>query len=220
MNELTVFDYNQMPIRTIQKDSGLWWVLADVCRVLGLNDAHKVAARLDEDERNLIPVTDTLGRNQNTTVINEPGLYSVILRSDKPEAKAFKRWVTHEVLPAIRKNGNYGTSYDKMEIAKMIVSCKTVGAVKAIMTLFDISPTPTFHVPQNANNSVTAFLQDGYDLTSAPAKEVYETYKSFCKGQKLVPSTRANFSKEIHKQTGLTVFRRRIDGILVGFYTL
>lgn len=94
-------------IRTVLQDGEVWWVLLDVCRALGLGSPHKVAARLDEDERNLIPVIDGVGRRQETAVINESGLYSVILRSDKPEAKAFKRWVTHEVLPSIRKTGAY-----------------------------------------------------------------------------------------------------------------
>lgn len=77
-----------------------------MCDVLKLGSPHKVAERLDEDEkgRNLIP---TLGGPQEMTIINEMGLYSVILRSDKPEAKEFKRWITHEVLPTIRKTGGY-----------------------------------------------------------------------------------------------------------------
>lgn len=69
----------------------------------------KVANRLEEDERNQITVTDSLGRKQNTYIINESGLYNVILRSDKPVAKPFRKWVTSEVLPAIRKHGGYLT---------------------------------------------------------------------------------------------------------------
>ncbi|MCI8704994.1 MAG: phage repressor protein/antirepressor Ant, partial [Anaerotignum sp.] len=80
----------------------------DVCEILGLGSPHKVFERLDEDEkgRNLIP---TLGGGQEMTVINESGLYNVILRSDKPEAKPFRRWVTSEVLPSIRRHGAYMT---------------------------------------------------------------------------------------------------------------
>jgi phage antirepressor YoqD-like protein len=66
-----------------------------------------IADRLDSDDVSLTYITDSLGRQQQTNIINESGLYSVILRSDKPEAKAFKRWVTHEVLPQIRKTGGY-----------------------------------------------------------------------------------------------------------------
>lgn len=108
MKELQVFNYEEKQMRTVQREDGLWWVLKDVCDVLGLGSPHKVADRLDEDEkgRNLIP---TLGGEQSVYIVNESGLYNVILRSDKPEAKKFKRWVTHDVLPTIRKHGAYMT---------------------------------------------------------------------------------------------------------------
>lgn len=104
MNELTVFNYGDFPVRTIQRDSEVWWVLADICRVLEIKNTTVVAQRLDEDE---VTKFDLGGLSGESNIINEPGLYSVILRSDKPEAKAFKRWVTHEVLPAIRATGCY-----------------------------------------------------------------------------------------------------------------
>lgn len=110
MNEMRIFDYHYHgnTVRTVERDGEPWFVLKDVCNVLGLGSAHKVADRLDEDERNQIPLTDSLGREQETTIINESGLYNVILRSDKPEAKPFRKWVTSEVLPTIRKTGGYG----------------------------------------------------------------------------------------------------------------
>lgn len=109
MNELQIFNYNGNEVRTIQKDGEPWWVLKDVCTVLGIVD-HKVAARrLEEDEVCQTPLTDSLGRMQEMTVINESGLYNVVLRSDKPEAKPFRKWVTSEVLPFIRKHGAYMT---------------------------------------------------------------------------------------------------------------
>lgn len=102
-----VFNYKGRQVRTVIKDGQPWWVLKDICDILELGSPHKVAERLEEDERIQIPVMDSLGRLQDTTIINEPGLYNVILRSDKPEAKVFKRWVTHEVLPSIRQTGSY-----------------------------------------------------------------------------------------------------------------
>lgn len=109
MNEITSWNYESSEIRTIQKDGEPWFVLADVCKVLELSSPHKVADRLENDERNQIPVTDSLGRYQNTAIINESGLYTVILRSDKPQAKPFRKWVTSVVLPSIRKHGAYMT---------------------------------------------------------------------------------------------------------------
>ena len=225
MNELTVFNYGESPIRTMQQNGEIWWVLADVCKVLEISNSRDAASRLDDDEKDGVGITDTMGRQQTATVINEPGLYSLILRSNKPEAKAFKRWVTHEVIPAIRKNGAYkSNTTDKREIAELILSCKTAAAVKGILALYNVqpSPLPPFHVPQNANNSVSLFLKDSLsvNLTVNPCKEVYKTYTTFCSLNGLVPSTLANFSKEIHKQTGLTVLRHRVNGILVGFYQL
>lgn len=109
MKEMQIFNYHDNEVRTIQKDGEPWFVLKDVCKVLDLGSPHKVAERLDEDEkgRNQIP---TLGGVQETTIINESGLYNVILRSDKPEAKPFRKWVTSEVLPSIRKHGAYMTT--------------------------------------------------------------------------------------------------------------
>lgn len=110
MNEIQIFNYNSNEVRTIQRDGEPWFVLKDVCQILGLDTTQlkKVADRLEPDEkgRNLIP---TPGGEQETWVINESGLYSVILRSDKPEAKPFRKWVTSEVLPTIRKHGAYMT---------------------------------------------------------------------------------------------------------------
>jgi anti-repressor protein len=107
MSNLQIFTYSDKQVRTILKDGNPWWVLKDVCDILELSNNRMVADRLEEDEVSQTYVTDNLGRQQETTIINESGLYNVILRSDKPEAKAFKRWITHEVLPAIRKTGGY-----------------------------------------------------------------------------------------------------------------
>lgn len=108
MEGLQVFQYQAKDVRTVDRDGQTWWVLADVCEALELKAPHRVASRLDEDERTFMTVVDTAGRRQEVIIINEPGLYSVILRSNKPEAKAFKRWITHEVLPAIHATGAYG----------------------------------------------------------------------------------------------------------------
>ncbi len=109
MNELQVFTYNGNEVRTVQKDGEPWWVLKDVCEVLGIGQAIRVAERLEEDEVSQTHLTDALGRRQATYIINESGLYNVILRSDKPEAKPFRKWVTSEVLPSIRRHGAYMT---------------------------------------------------------------------------------------------------------------
>ncbi|ATI75650.1 phage antirepressor Ant [Bacillus sp. FSL K6-1109] len=107
-----VFNYQDQQVRTVVKDNEPWFVAKDVCNVLNHSN-HKVAvSRLDEDEVSKVYLTDSLGRNQKTTVVNEAGLYSLILTSNKPEAKQFKRWITHEVIPTIRKTGGYVANDD------------------------------------------------------------------------------------------------------------
>jgi prophage antirepressor-like protein len=105
-NALQIFEFRGVQVRLVLADGEPKWVLRDVCDVLDLGSPHKVAERLDEDEkgRSLIP---TPGGMQEMAVVNESGLYNVIIRSDKPEAKEFKRLVTHEILPQIRKTGKY-----------------------------------------------------------------------------------------------------------------
>lgn len=109
MNEMQVFKYKDNEVRTVEQGGEVWWVLKDVCRVLGISKHRDTASRLDEDERGSVKV-DTPGGPQNMTIINESGLYKVILRSDKLEAKKFTRWVTHEVLPSIRRTGGYSAA--------------------------------------------------------------------------------------------------------------
>jgi len=105
---LAPFAYQGRQIRVTTDEHGVtWFVAADVCAVLDLPDTHKAVGRLDDDEKG-VSSTPTPGGQQSMTTVNEPGLYSLILGSRKPEAKAFKRWVTHEVLPAIRRTGSYG----------------------------------------------------------------------------------------------------------------
>lgn len=96
-------------VRVIEQDGQPWWVLTDVCKILELTTPSRVAERLDEDEVSQTHIIDRLGREQITSVITESGLYAVILRSDKPNAKAFRKWITSEVLPSIRKHGAYLT---------------------------------------------------------------------------------------------------------------
>ncbi len=87
-------------------DDAPWFIARDVCEVLGIKNPSDALSRLDDDEKG-IGITDTLGGKQELASISEAGLYSLIFRSRKKEAKAFKRWVTHEVLPAIRKTGRF-----------------------------------------------------------------------------------------------------------------
>ena len=102
------FDFEGTQVRTVTYETGLtWWVLTDVCKALGLSTPSRVSDRLDPDGVSQTHIIDSMGRDQVATVVNESGLYEVILRSDKPQAKRFRKWVTSDVLPSIRRHGAY-----------------------------------------------------------------------------------------------------------------
>lgn len=105
-NKLMIFENDAFgKVRTLNLNGEPWFVAVDVCSVLDLSNPTIAVSRLDEDER----AKFNLGRQGDATIVNEPGLYTLVLGSRKPEAKAFKRWITHEVIPAIRKHGVYIT---------------------------------------------------------------------------------------------------------------
>lgn len=107
MNEIQVFNNEQFgEVRTVMQDGEPWFVAADVCECLEIDRTQ--TRRLDEDEKGVYSI-QTPGGEQDMSIVNEPGLYSLILGSRKPEAKAFKRWITHDVIPSIRKHGVYAT---------------------------------------------------------------------------------------------------------------
>ena len=106
---MRAFSYGERAVRVVEVDGEPWWFVKDVAEALGLKNSSQAIARLDSDEKGVIS-NDTLGGAQDMAIVNEAGLYSLILSSKKPEAKEFKRWITHEVLPAIRQQGSYAIS--------------------------------------------------------------------------------------------------------------
>lgn len=113
MNQLQTFNFSNQSVRVVLKNGEPWWCAKDVCDIIGLNNGRQAVVKLDEDERDAVILNDAIGREQSFTVINESGLYNLILRSNKPEAKTFRKWVTSEVLPQIRKTGSYSLQIPK-----------------------------------------------------------------------------------------------------------
>lgn len=106
---MQIFKYEDNDqFRVIDREGEPWFVLTEVCKKIGIANPRDAASRLDDDEKDGVGISDAMGREQKTTVISESGLYSLVLRSSKPEAKRFKKWITSEVLPSIRKTGSYG----------------------------------------------------------------------------------------------------------------
>jgi anti-repressor protein len=108
-NSLQTLFYNEKEIRMAWKNDEPFWILKDVCDVMGIENSRNVVKRLNKDDVHQMYATDSTGREQQITVINEGALYSVVIRSEKPEARKFEHWITHEVLPTIRKHGAYFT---------------------------------------------------------------------------------------------------------------
>lgn len=108
-NQLQVFNNEEFgQVRTTIINNEPWFVVKDVCSVLEIKNSRDALSRLDDDEKGVVS-TDTLGGKQDLSIVNEAGLYTLVLGSRKPEAKRFKRWITHDIIPSIRKHGAYMT---------------------------------------------------------------------------------------------------------------
>ena len=134
-SNIQLFNYGESPVRTIKIDGQVWWVAKDVCDVLGyVNSRDVLAKHLDDDERSTVAIhdgTSLKGGNPNMNIINESGLYCLILRSNMPEAKKFRRWVTEIVLPQVMRDGLPETASEKltktiMYTARMILDAANI----------------------------------------------------------------------------------------------
>ena len=107
MNNLAQFNFNTQQVRVIAIEGEPWFVAKDLCTILDIANSSDALSRLDEDEKDVIGLTDTIGRNQSMAIVSESGMFALILSCRKPEAKPFRKWVTSEVLPAIVRGGTY-----------------------------------------------------------------------------------------------------------------
>lgn len=107
MKDLQIFNYQDTPVRMVLVDDEPWFIASDLVGILEIGRVHDAVRGLDDDERGTDSIR-TPGGEQEVTIVSEAGMYSLVLRSRKPEAKTFRRWITHEVLPSIRKTGGFG----------------------------------------------------------------------------------------------------------------
>lgn len=127
MNELQIFNSEEFgEIRIVSINDEPWFVASDICKALDISNPSVAIARLDEDERSKF----NLGRQGEGNIVNEYGLYSLVLASRKPEAKKFKRWITHEVIPSIRKHGGYIAGQDAMTDDQILAKALLVAQSK------------------------------------------------------------------------------------------
>jgi prophage antirepressor-like protein len=163
-NGLQVFSFEEKQVRVVEKGGEPCWVAKDVCGVLGLSDVSDAVERLDEDEkgRGFIP---TPGGTQEMLVINESGLYTLIVRSNKPEAQKFRKWVTSEVLPSIRKTGAYSVN-DTAQVSER--------------EKLDVQRRRADAMLNNSRLRIAKFVRetvkDVWDYLSPEAKQAYSVY--------------------------------------------
>lgn len=164
-NNVAIYRFEQNEVRMVQKGGEPWFVLADLCRVLELSNPSMVAKKLEADER----AKSDLGlQEKNVTLVNESGMYAVILRSDKPQAKPFRKWVTSEVLPSIRKTGKYETKQSDDLKAKRVETAQANANVRKANLLLKIADSTQTAYKQVLQAHVTKLLT-GEFLLPLPA---------------------------------------------------
>ncbi len=170
MSDLVTFDFRDNHVRTAGTSEAPLFCAADVCSALGIENASQACGKLDQDETELVYVEHSSGR-KHAVFVTESGLYSLILTSRKPEAREFKRWVTHEVLPSIRKTGQYAAK--PMSQAELIAASANL--------LVSIERTQAEHERRLANvetfqAKAEAEVSDALALPPAPVEASERTY--------------------------------------------
>lgn len=172
MNALKVLNYESTDVRMVEVDGEPWFVAADVCDVLGLSNASMVIGRLDEDER----AKFNLGRQGETNIVNEYGLYNLILASRKPGAKQFKRWITHEVIPSIRKTGSYRVDNSKKYRASAMLMNARTRQAKMYREIAKDDTTP--YEFKRVLNSLAVETMSGKQILPLPEVTTQRTYSA------------------------------------------
>jgi prophage antirepressor-like protein len=222
VNDLIPFDYSGRQVRTVTIDSEPWFVAADVCAVLEIGNPSQAVSYLDDDERASTLISSEGGQCRPVNIINEPGLYSLILRSRKPEAKAFKRWVTHEVLPSIRRTGGYrlpatfsealrelADKHDQLEAAKP--------KVEAFDTYMDADNAIAMGVAANqlgiGRNTMMRRLREAGVLQkdNRPYQRYAQHFKVVAQSYEAQNETRATYTTYV-RPSGVELIRKVISG--------
>ncbi len=199
LNALQSYQFGTAPLRVVMVQADPWFAATDVAHALGYRDAEKLTRILDDDEKDT-HIVGTLGGNQELTIISESGLYAAIFKSRRPEAQAFRKWVTSEVLPSIRRTGSFSMS-DADPVKRMGAALKLVaearrlqgrGAAIAVWDQMGLPPLPPVPDPE--------------------PDELLEPLAAWAEGQQEVEVVQALSALEIEDQS--QIMRRRIAGLL------
>lgn len=162
MHNIRIFSHEIFgSIRALTKDGETWFVAADVCRALEIGNSRMAVERLDADEKAAVSLADTssngVTQRREMTIVNEPGLYSIVLGSRKPEAKAFKRWITHEIIPSFRKAANL----EGFEVFRMLDKEHQKSAMDRLKTALN-SPSKIDYIKANTIADKAVSTRHGY----------------------------------------------------------
>lgn len=198
MNQLQkVFNYQEQQVRTVLKDNQPWFVAKDVCEILEIKNSRDAVSRLDDDEKGVDSI-DTLGGKQNMILVNEPGLYSLIIGSKKQEAKSFKRWIIHDVIPSIRQTGRYSTDNivplnDKQSlVALMKLSAITAEETEELKLVTTEHSNKLQELENKVEKQITLDHGEQRRLQKVVAHKVYELESD--------PEQRPRLFKEIYRE--------------------
>lgn len=208
MSNLTVFQFEQNEVRFVGTADEPWWVAADVCAVLEIRNSRDALARLDEDEKG-VGIIDTLGGKQEMTIINESGLYSLVLTSRKPQAKRFKKWVTTDVLPSIRKTGSYALTQPQEEPPKL---APTIPTPAEISELADLVFGKTA-VPPELQAGMKANAIAHHHPALKPTMEIFKTALSLPVESELLSPTQ--LGRILGERTNTNYTARQINRLLL-----
>ena len=228
MNELNIFENPEFgSIRTIVIDDEPWFVGKDIATALGYKNVRQgIASNVDEEDKG-VHLVDSPGGTQQMTIINESGLYSLILLSKLPSAKKFKRWVTSEVLPTIRKTGVYAipqnrqrdlTTDDYLKAAHIVSRCKNERLPYVIGFLEQAGfyvPDVKSHMKLCSNivkKSIASFIEYYEDIENRATNLVYLQYQKYCNENNLDALSHGEFSKQIKQHLGLSIVDKKLEG--------
>lgn len=221
MNELQIFNYHETPIRTVELDGEILWVLKDVCAAFGVRNHHDVSARLDDDEKYEVEIADPTGRQQKTRAVNQSGLYSALftmqprnargvpdelIEKRKQQLKDFKRWVTHEVLPSIRQTGSYAMAQSQPMTPAQLIAAQAQLLVEMEQRV-DAIQGQTLALEAKVDTAIKAFSRPAEDhWRSDMDKAVKELLKDLGRGS--ITKLRGELYAELEQTAGCDLAAR------------
>ncbi len=204
MNELMkVFEYQGKQFRTVIKDGQPYFVAADICDSLDIKNVTQAVMKLDEDERAMLNIGVPYGE---VNAVNETGLYNLVLCSRKPEAKSFKRWITHEVLPALRQTGTYSIQEQPKSIEDLIImSAQSLKEVRIKMDQIETKTAAIENKTQTIEHRVNNL--DGINIEGTPRQRLNKMISKYAF------TSGVTYSKawELFKQNYNTAFRTNLE---------